>query len=220
MSDTKSWWNDRGFADLGGFTPTPHFLTKDLMAVGTGIPPLFWKFTSIAWRSFNEMEKNADSASTRKFVCTRKFSFTAQQLADEYGIYEKMANWCSAAYSVSGFCFRETGRRYNFKLPGTPTTLHYHKNAMKHDWLAFVAALKVQCRQDHRDHFGGCDEGFRVSLAWKVIEQRNQLGLAMLNKLNEWLAKMKQEGIITTGSDGTDGVQRQPAKKILQALEA
>lgn len=211
MADSKMFWNARGFNDLGGYTPTPHFLTKDLMMVGTGIPPLFWKFTSIAWRSFNEMEKDPQTA---KFVCTKRFSFTAEQLADEYNIYKAITNWCSAAYSVSAICSREKGRRYNFKQPGEPTTLHYQPNATKTDWLAFIAALKVQCHDDHKKHHGGCDEAFCVSLAWKVQAQRVELKLQPSVRISKWLAEMKEKGVIFQGDDGVNRVHRQPAKKV------
>lgn len=213
--DTKDFWNKRGFNDLGGYTPTPYFLSKELMLVGIGIPPLFWKFTTIAWRCFNEMEKNAQ---TGALVHTMKFTFTAEQVADDFGIHKAMTNWCAAAYSVAGFCKLEKGRRYNFKLPGVPSTIHYHPNTRKEDWIAFVAALKVQRRDDRRQHYGGHDDGFRVSLAWKVQIQRKELGLPVSPGIEKFLATMKEQGVITKMPDGSEGVARTPAKEMPKEL--
>lgn len=138
--DIKAFWQQRGIPDFGNFTAVPTFFTKELMMVGLGIAPNFWKFTSIAWRNWMAPESNG--------AMTYRFAYTKEQLATEYGIHGDAAAWCSAAYSVSGFSKLELGKRHRIDMPGIPTTLHYGKWATKEDWKAFVAALKVRVRED------------------------------------------------------------------------
>jgi hypothetical protein len=207
MSDTKAFWQSKGTPDFGNYTAVPTFFTQELMMIGHGIPPHFWKFTSIAWRSFMEQEKQPH---TGKFVCTHRFAFTEEQLETEYGIYGKAAAWCAAAYRASGLCGVEKGRRHRFDQPGTPTTIHYHRDSTKDDWRAFIAALKVQCREDRANRWGGSDDAFSVSLAWKVKEQRQVLNLGN-DKINTWLVKMKDT--IQRHDNGVQFVTRVAVKR-------
>jgi len=209
-ADTGSFWKSKGFTDYGNYTAVPNFITKQLMMVGRGIPPHFWKFTVIAWRHWLEMEL---VPGTTKFVSSRKFTYTEDQLADEYSLTKENTAWCTACYRVSAFCGWEKGKRYNFTRPGTPTTLLYRNWTTEQDWIAFVAAMKLQRREDRHYHFAGTDDAFCVSLAWKVKQQRIEQGLPV-DMLDAWLVKMKEAGVIKTRDDGGEYVTRIEAKPI------
>jgi hypothetical protein len=197
MTDTKGFWQHKGLPDLGNFTAVPTYFTKELMMVGIGIPANFWKFTSIAWRNWIAPAQNG--------TYPYEFLFTKEQLASEYGIHGDMAAWCMAAYSISGVCKLEKGRRHRFDSPGIPSTLKYFKASTKDDWRAFIGALKAQVREDKKNHWAGHDDGFCVSLAWKIARTRQELGLKDMH--SEWLKKMQAAGVITE-----TGVHRIPSK--------
>jgi hypothetical protein len=183
----KTLWESRGLPDLGNYTAKPTFFSKELMMIGKGVSPQFWKFTDIAWRNFLAPEKDG--------TYLYQFRFTLEQLQQEYHIHRSAVLKCVAAYGVCGFVDINKGKRHLLEIPGEPTVLQYRKSTTVDEWQVFVGAFSALSRYDRKNHLGGHDIGFQLQLAMKVRELRLKQCLPV-KAFDDWLAQHKENGLI------------------------
>jgi hypothetical protein len=123
------------------YTAIPTFFVDDLMRIGKGIPPSFWKLTDVILRKVLAPTRKVNDEWVRDYVCKT----TEKQLRAEYNIpWSAVADW-TRSYSASGLFTIQKGSRHVKDVKGIPTIWHYRKEATFSDWVAFIAALSEIC---------------------------------------------------------------------------
>lgn len=205
MSDAKGPFTNEEFVKVfGGYTRTPTFFVDHLL-VHKGIPASFWKFTAIAWRWWLAPGPPDHNG---KFSYPYEFVTTQDQLRLNYCIHSGASAKWVAAYSVSGFVGVKYGVKHSVSLPGTPTVLHYRKTTTKDEWMAFIGALAIQCREDKKKHHGGSNVAYRFILAHRIYAERKRLGLPV-EHFEKWFDDLKARKEVDVLPDGTCQVTRQ-----------
>ena len=182
-----------------GYSKVPTFWIDDLIPISDGIPASFWKFLLILWRDIVGVDGI-------------ERGYRAEKTSRQFNMDKDAANQWIVAVQCSACFHVELGYRRVPNQPGIPTKFHYLNPSIA-EWRCFIVALRDQILEDRQHNWSGKREGldgFRMSLAIRVDEERARAGLP--RRFENWVKKQVQDGNIKETVEG-DTVHRKWDRK-------